>query len=199
MKLNELEEKIISKNPVFIAGIGICPSLALTSTIKEAFIIGLSVFTIYFLSSLAISLFKKFIPSRVRLICHLMIIACFTTVFEIFLGSNSILPPEKLNIYIPIIAFNCLILQKLNFYSTQSKIFSFLPDFIYTGSGFFILLLICAFIREFLSYYQILGIKILSSNQTILFFSHPCGAFLSAGIVLGIINFLILRKNKRQL
>jgi len=193
---------IVKENPIFVLMLGLCSSLAITTTLENAIVMGLSVMFVLIFSNFIISLLKKVIPENVKIPCYILIISTFVTIVDILLKKYAPMVSTTLGIYIPLIIVNCLILGRaLNFASKKSVGLS-LIDALGTGIGYTLALMLIALIREVLgsgtitiinNLSSLLGTKLIINlpkfelipNQL---FISPAGAFITIGILLAIFN-----------
>lgn len=207
-------ENIFSKNPIFVLALGLCPALAVSKTLEQAFIMGISVFIILLISSLLISIIKKLIPKNVELIVYILIISTIVTIIDMLLGKYVPLISKTLGIYLPLIIVNCLILgRSLTIYSKKG-IKESLADSISIGVGFLLGISVLGFLRELLGTNTItiindlsplFNFKLVISNiipSNILFpnvlFTTAAGGFILMGLILGIVNSIKGRGAKKN-
>jgi Na+-translocating ferredoxin:NAD+ oxidoreductase subunit E len=193
---SELKRGIIDQNPVFRLGLGLCPALAVTATVNDAMVMGICVWGVLIASAAAVSLTRKLIPQRMQAPCHIMIVACFATMAEIILRAHAPAMSGRLGIYVPLIAVNCLILDRAGSFASQNGFFASILDGAVMGAGFIAALFLCSVTREFLGSYRLFGQQIVPGAHPILAFSSACGGFFAIALVLGLINYLRLRKGK---
>ncbi len=186
---------IFSENPVFVFLLGMCPALAVTSSVESALGMGLLVIIVLLGSNTVVSLLKNIIPTEIRIPAYIVIIATFVTVVEMLTNAYAPDLAASLGVFIPLIVVNCLILGRAESFASKNSVFSSVLDAIGMGLGFTLAIVIIAFFRELLGTgaivygkYLPLGvtgsINIFSAKYAINLFVMPTGAFLSLGFIL---------------
>lgn len=181
---------IITDNPILVQGMGMCPTLAVTTSVINGLGMGLATTAVLVMSNLFISMIRKFVPSSVRIPVFIVVIASFVTVVQFLL--QAFLPElnKSLGLFIPLIVVNCLILGRAEGFASKNGPFLSAVDGVAMGLGFtFALGLIGAF-REFLGNGSLLNFMILPESfpRTIVMILPP-GAFLTLGFILAFINY----------
>ena len=152
--MNKIAERlyngIVKENPTFVLTLGMCPTLAVTTSAKNGLGMGLTTMVVLALSNAFISLLRKVIPDKVRIPAFIVIIASFVTVMELLL--EGFLPSlyDALGIYIPLIVVNCIILGRAEAYASKNPVLPSLFDGIGMGLGFTIALTMIGAVRELL-------------------------------------------------
>jgi Na+-translocating ferredoxin:NAD+ oxidoreductase subunit E len=195
MTRTELRRGMIDKNPAFTHALGLCPALAITTAAADALLMGISVLCVLVASNAVVSLTRKWIPYKVRVPCHITIIAVFATMAQLLLKSCCPLAVDRLGIYVPLIAVNCIIIARVNSVAFISAFVPSVIDGVVTGTGYGILLLLCALIRELLGRNQLFGMQVIPLLQPVPAFTLACGGFFAAAAVLGLFNYLRFRKD----
>lgn len=190
-------------NPVFSMLLGMCTTLAITTTFENGLIMGISVTFVLLFSSIIISLISKYVSDDLRIPSYIIIIATFVTVIEMLLKKYSITVYDALGVYLPLITVNCIILGRVLSYASKNKVKASINDALKTGIQYTFALVLFASIREILgnnsltivdNLSNIFGNKIVFSifpNNYILpnnIFLTSAGAFITLGILLGIMN-----------
>ena len=189
--MNNLTKGFFKENPVLVLLLGMCPSLATTTSVTNAVGMGLSATAVLICSNVVISLLRKLIPSKVRIAAYIVIIATFVTIVEMLL--KAFLPDlsEALGVFIPLIVVNCIILARAEAFASKNNVFQSLLDGAGMGLGFTIALCIIATLREVLGAGTWMGFQVMpASYEPALLFILPAGGFLSLGIILGVINLI---------
>ena len=189
--MNNLTKGFFKENPVLVLLLGMCPSLATTTSVTNAIDMGLSATTVLICSNVVISLLRKLIPSKVRIAAYIVIIATFVTIVEMLL--KAFLPDlaESLGVFIPLIVVNCIILARAEAFASKNNVFQSFLDGAGMGLGFTIALCIIATFREVLGAGTWMGFQVMpASYEPALLFILPAGGFLSLGIILGVINLI---------
>lgn len=194
--LQEFSKGIVKENPTFILVLGMCPTLAVSTTAKNSFMMGLAATIVLVLSNVIISMLRKLIPDKVRIPAYIIVIAGFVTIVQLLL--KAFLPDlnEALGIYIPLIVVNCIILARAEaFASKNNPWYSFL-DGLGMGLGFTLALTLIGIIREFLGSGAIFGINIIKNIPMPAVFILPAGAFLVLGSLMALISALTHKRTE---
>lgn len=180
---------VIKENPTFVLFLGMCPTLAVTTSVVNGIGMGLSTMAVLICSNIVISLLRKFIPSKVRIASYIVIVAGFVTVVEMLLKAYLPALSQSLGIYIPLIVVNCIILGRAEAFASKNGIFASALDGIGMGVGFTIALTLIAAVREILGAGTFAGISLFGDAfQPASIMILPPGAFLTLGILLAVIN-----------
>ena len=179
---------IIKENPAFILMLGMCPTLAVTTSAINGLGMGLSSLVVLAISNVVISLLRKVIPDEVRLPAFIVIVASFVTVVELLMEAYMESLYASLGIYIPLIVVNCIILGRAEAYASKNPPLLSLFDGLGMGLGFTIALVIVGSIRELLGAGSIFGIALPGNFEPIAFFVRAPGAFLVLAGVVAIMN-----------
>jgi len=148
---------IIDENPTFVQVIGMCPTLAVTSSAINGIGMGLSTAVVLACSNLAISLLRKIVPDKIRIPCFVVVIATFVTIVQMLLKAYVPALDKALGLYIPLIVVNCLILARAESFACKNKPFPSLVDGFAMGLGFTIALTILGAVREILGAGSVFG------------------------------------------
>ncbi|MDD4689215.1 MAG: electron transport complex subunit E [Eubacteriales bacterium] len=191
-KLKTLSNGLFLENPIFVLLLGMCPTLATTTSVINAIGMGLSTTAVLICSNAVISALRKVIPSKIRIASYIVVIAAFVTVVEMLL--NAYLPElaKQLGIFIPLIVVNCIILARAEAFAACNTVVDSAIDGLGMGLGFTAALSIIAFVRELLGAGSILGYNFISSPATIMILAP--GGYLTLGCILAIINIIKSRK-----
>ena len=189
---------IIKENPTFVLMLGMCPTLAITTSATNGIGMGLTTTVILAASNLMISLLRNFIPDRVRMPAFIVVVASFVTVVQLLLQGFIPSLYDSLGIYIPLIVVNCIILGRAEAYASKNKPIASLFDGIGMGLGFTFGLTCIAIVREFIGTGAIFGVQILPLADAaagkggyvpVTIFILPAGAFL-------VLAFLVAGMNR---
>ncbi|MBC5713655.1 electron transport complex subunit E [Roseburia sp. BX1005] len=181
---------IIKENPTFVLMLGMCPTLAVTTSASNGLGMGLSTTVVLVLANLLISAFRKVIPDGVRMPAYIVIVASLVTVVEFIMKAYTPALATKLGVYIPLIVVNCIILGRAESYASKNPVLPSIFDGIGMGFGFTVGLTSIGIIREILGAGQLFGHQILSLNwfTPITIFVMAPGAFL-------VLSFLVAGMN----
>lgn len=145
----EFHKGILSQNTLFVAAIGMCPSLAVTTSLQNAAAMGVAVIFVLVCSNVLISLLRKAVPSEVRIPCFVVIIGSFVTMVEIvFKAKLPLAINQALGIFIPLIVVNCIILYRAESFAYGNGVFRSLLDGIGVGVGYMMAICLVALLRE---------------------------------------------------
>ncbi len=183
------------ENPTFVQLLGMCPTLATTTSVKNGVGMGLSATAVLIMSNVLISLLRKIIPDKVRIAAYIVIIAAFVTIVEMCL--NAYIPDiaDQLGIFIPLIVVNCIILARAEAFASKNGVLASALDGAGMGLGFTGALAIISTVREFFGAGTILGFKVygdIISPMAII--TMPPGGFITLGLLIALINYIIRRK-----
>lgn len=193
--LSEFTKGFIKRNPIFVLMVGLCPALATSNTIRNAFAMGMAATTVLLCSNVLISVIRKGIPRGVRLGCYIVVIASFVTIVELLM--KALFPPEiseALGIFIPLIVVNCMIIYRAEDFASKHGIGLSALDGLGMGLGFTGALMLVALFREGLGTGTILGLKWSTTYQPAAAMAQAPGAFLTLGLLLGLFKMLGKRK-----
>jgi electron transport complex protein RnfE len=183
------------ENPTFRLLIGMCPPLAVTSAVKPALTMGLSVIFVLVCSNLVVSLMRNLLRPHLRIIMFTVTIATFVTICDLFLKAYQPEMSETLGAYVPLIIVNCIIIFRAEACASKSGPLVSILDGIGMGAGFTIALCILAGIREILATGHVFDIQVMpKAFVPWLAMQMPVGAFVTLGLILGLINVLTARK-----
>ena len=192
----EFTKGLWDENPVLTLLLGMCPTLAVTTTVVNGISMALATAFVLIMSSLMVSAFRKQIPSSVRIASYIVIIATFVTLADTFLKAFFYDISKALGPFIPLIIVNCIILGRQEAFSSKNTVKMALIDAVGMSVGFLIALVILSSIREILGFGTWFGMKIMfASFKPWIIMIMPPGAFFSLGIILGISGVI---KKKRK-
>lgn len=179
------------ENPVFRLLLGMCPTLAVTGYLANGLAMGLAVIFVLVSSSTIISIFRKQIPPQARIPVFVVVIATFVTLADYYLRANFPQISKKLGPYVPLIVVNCIILGRIETFASKNSVWSSFLDAVGMSAGFTLALVILSTIREILGSGTLLGHTVLGEGFIPwMVMALPPGAFLTLGVLLGIINVL---------
>jgi len=187
----EFTKGFIKENPLLILGLGMCPSLAVTTSAINGIGMGIATTFVLTMSNLLVSLLKNFIPNKVRIPSFIVIIATFVTVVDLLMKAFTPSLYEALGIFIPLIVVNCMVLGRAEAFAQKNNIILSFFDGLGMGLGFTLALFTIGSIREILGNGTFFNLQLLSSNaKTLLLFIMPPGAFITLGYLIFIINLI---------
>lgn len=177
---------IVKENPLLVLSIGLCSSLAVTTSVFNGLGMGLSMTFVLLMSEIIISLFRKLIPSAIRLPIFIIVIAAFTTIVQLLLQAYVPALSESLGVFIPLIVVNCIIMGRVEAFSSKNSVGAAILDALGMGIGYTWVLIAISLIRELLGSGKIFGYEIFAEENAIGFFSGAPGGFFVFGIMIAI-------------
>lgn len=194
-----LKDGIIKNNPTFVLLLGMCPTLATTTSLENGFGMGISAAAVLICSNIAISLLRKAIPQNVRIAAYVVIIAGFVTIVEMLLKAYVPSLYKQLGIFIPLIVVNCIILARAEAFASKNSVLKSALDGLGTGIGFTLALSLIAIVREILGNGTIMGLHLFGEGfQPASIIVLAPGGFLTLGLILGIINLITSKRRARR-
>ncbi|MBN2588341.1 MAG: electron transport complex subunit RsxE [Sedimentisphaerales bacterium] len=190
-----------NENPVFRLMLGMCPTLAVTGAVKPAFTMGCCVIFVLICSNIVVSLMRNLLKPHLRIMMFTLTIATFVTIADLIL--KAFLPDmsDALGPYVPLIIVNCIIICRAEACASKNGMFISIIDAIGMGLGFTLTLCVLASIRELLATGAIFEVQILSLKESggwfvpLAAFSMPIGAFVTLGLMLGLINLVSKKRS----
>ena len=187
--LKQFKEGLLDNNPVLVQLLGMCPTLATTTSVSNAIGMGLAATAVLICSNLFISLLRKFIPKQVRIAAYIVIISGFVTAVELLMRAYFYDLYQSLGLFIPLIVVNCIILARAEAFASKNKPLPSIIDGAAMGLGFTFALILLAFVRELLGSGKIFGWAIPGySENPMVIFVRPAGAFISLGLVIAVVQ-----------
>ena len=187
--LKQFKEGLLDNNPVLVQLLGMCPTLATTTSVSNAIGMGLAATAVLICSNLFISILRKFIPKQVRIAAYIVIISGFVTAVELLMRAYFYELYQSLGLFIPLIVVNCIILARAEAFASKNKPLPSIIDGAAMGLGFTFALVLLAFVRELLGSGKIFGWAIPGySESPMVIFVLPAGAFISLGLVIAVVQ-----------
>jgi Na+-translocating ferredoxin:NAD+ oxidoreductase subunit E len=197
--LSEFTKGLYKENPTFRIVLGLCPVLAVTTSVKNGIGMGIATTLVLVSSNFIVSLMRKLIPNNIRIPVFIVIAATFVCIVEMLMKAFSPDLSKALGIFVPLIVVNCIILGRAEAFAAKNTVINSISDGMGMGLGFTINLIIVSSIREMLGNGSFYGMSILpASYQPVLMMILPPGAFLTLGYLLGLSNWIDMRKKNRQ-
>ncbi len=194
----QLKDGLIDNNPVLVQLLGMCSTLAISTTLFNGIGMGVSVTIILICSNIVISLLRKVIPSKIRIAAYIVVIAGFVTIVDLLLQAFLPALSESLGVFIPLIVVNCIILARAESFASKNGVLASAVDGLTQGIGYTIVLVIMCIIREFLGNGTFgggllgpegAGIRILPAEYTTLHIILPFGGFLVLGCLIAAMQY----------
>ena len=181
---------IIKENPTFVLLLGMCPTLATTTSSINGMSMGLATMFVLVCSNIVVSLIKSLTPDKVRIPVFVVVIASFVTILQMCLKAYLPEINKSLGLFIPLIVVNCIILGRAEAFACKNGPVASLRDGIGIGLGFTLGLTLLGTVREFFGAGSIFGFTLLPETYNVLLFILPPGAFISLGYLIAIVNKL---------
>ncbi len=182
------------ENPTFRLVLGMCPTLAVTTSAENGIGMGLATTFVLVFSNLVISLIKNFIPKKVRIPAFIVVIASFVTIIDLIMAGYFYKLHKALGLFIPLIVVNCIILGRAEAFASKNNAFASILDGLGIGLGFTLSLTVLGAIREILGNGTLFNLHILpASYNPIIVFILPPGAFITLGFLMAAFNKLSKR------
>jgi len=181
---------IVKENPTFVLLLGMCPTLATTTSSINGMSMGLATMFVLVCSNVVVSLIKSLTPDKVRIPVFVVVIASFVTILQMCL--KAYLPDinKSLGLFIPLIVVNCIILGRAEAFACKNGALASLCDGIGIGLGFTLALTLLGTVREFFGAGSVFGFTLLPETYNVLLFILPPGAFITLGYLIAIVNKL---------
>lgn len=181
---------IVKENPTFVLMLGMCPTLATTTSAINGLSMGLATMFVLICSNVVISLIKNLTPDKVRIPVFIVVIASFVTILQMVM--QAFVPDiyKTLGLFIPLIVVNCIILGRAEAFAAKNGAVESLMDGIGIGLGFTLGLTLLGICRELLGVGSVFGIALIPETYNMLMFVLPPGAFITLGFLVAIINKL---------
>jgi len=196
----ELTKGIIKENPVGRLLLGLCPALAVTTSLVNGIGMGLAATFVLLSSNTIVSMIKGIVPKKIRIPIFIVVIATFVTIVEMIMAAFAPALHRALGMYVPLIVVNCIILGRAEAFASKNSVFRSILDGVGMGIGFTIILAIIGSIREVLGDGKILGFPLFGPDfEPVLIMILPPGAFFIIGILLGVLRLSDLRREKKKL
>ena len=186
--LNIIKNGVVKENPTFVLLLGMCPTLATTTSATNGMSMGLATMFVLICSNVVVSLIKNLTPDKVRIPVFVEVIASFVTLLQMCLKAYLPEINKSLGIFIPLIVVNCVILGRAEAFACKNNALSSLFDGIGIGLGFTVGLTLLGAVRELLGGGALFGVVLLPETTNILLFILPPGAFITLGYLIAFVN-----------
>ncbi len=194
-KLQLITKGLIKENPTFVLVLGMCPTLATTTSAINGMSMGLATTFVLILSNIAISAIAKFIPDKVRIPSYIVVIASFVTILQLLMQAYTPAMYETLGLFIPLIVVNCIVLGRAEAFANKNTVGDSACDGIGIGLGFTLALTCIGLVREILGSGSAFGFKFIPGDAILCFVLAP-GAFIVLGYLLTIFRKCTEKKIK---
>ncbi len=189
-KLKIILNGLVKENPTFVLILGMCPTLATTSSAINGMGMGLATLFVLVGSNVAIAMLKNVIPDKVRIPAYVVVIATFVSIVEMTMQAYLPALYESLGIFIPLIVVNCIVLGRAEAFASKNSVFDSFLDGLGSGLGFTFALSLLGAIRELLGTGKTFGMIVFPEHYGMLIFVLAPGAFIALGYLIAVFNKL---------
>ena len=194
----QLKDGLITQNPVLVQLLGMCSTLAITTSISNGIGMGVAVLIILTLSNIIIAALRKYIPNEVRIACYIVVIAGFVTIVDLCLQAFVPAIAKSLGVFIPLIVVNCIILGRAEAFASKNGVLASAVDGICQGIGYTLVLIVMCAIRELLGAGTLMGIQIMPASYTpALMMVLPVGGFLTLGCLIAVMQWAMAKSAEK--
>lgn len=196
--VQQFKEGLFTNNPVLVQLVGMCATLATSTSLENGLGMGLATTAVLICSNIVISLLRKLIPNKIRIACYILIIASFVTAVDLLL--QAFLPDlsDSLGLFIPLIVVNCIILARAESFASKNGVFRSAIDGIAMGLGFTLVMVILGAVREIIGAGTILGAPVFGDGfHPVMLFIMPAGGFLTLGVLIAVFQAIMKKAEKR--
>lgn len=187
--LQEFSKGIFAENPTFRLALGLCPTLAVSTSVINGFGMGVAATFVIVGSNVIVSAIRNLIPGKIRIPCFIVIIATFVTIVELMMKAYFPALSNSLGIFVPLIVVNCIVLGRAEAFASRHGMVKSVFDGLGMGVGFTIALVLISAIREVLGNGTIVGLMIARAFEPALLFILAPGALLVIGLLIGAVNY----------
>ena len=214
---NQFKEGLVTNNPVLVQLVGMCATMAITTSLFNGIGMGLSVLVILTCCNVVVSMLRKIIPGEIRLAIFVVVIAGFVTIVDLVLQAYIPALAESLGVFIPLIVVNCIIIGRAEAFCSKNGVFASFIDGISQGLGYTLVLIAMCVIREFLGSGTFgagllgvneagkliveigaKGIQIFPADYGIMYMILPFGGFVTLGVLIALMQFVLAKSAAKQ-
>lgn len=193
-----LRNGILDENPIFRLVLGMCATLAITTSVENGFGMGMAATFVLVGSNIVISLLRSFIPDKIRIPCYIVVIATFTTIVQLLMEAFLQDLYASLGLFIPLIVVNCIILARAESFASKNPILPSAVDGLGMGLGFTLALVVLSLIRELIGSGTVLGYPILGeAYMPAAIMTAVPGGFMTLGLLMALINKMTAKDDKK--
>ena len=192
----QLKEGLLTQNPVLVQMLGLCSTMAITTSIMNGLGMGVSVLIILTASNVVISAIRKIVPDKIRIAMFIVVIAGFVTCVDLLLQAFFESIAASLGVFIPLIVVNCIILGRAEAFSYKNGVGASFFDGIFQGLGYTLVLLAMCFIRELLGAGTLAGFRIIPEQFPIGILTLPVGGFLVLGFLIAAMQWALSKSKE---
>ena len=185
--LKELTKGLIKENPILVIMLGLCPTLACSTSAGDAFGMGLAFSFVVVCSNIVVSIIRKVVPNQVRIPVFIIVISTFVTIVDYSMKAYFPALSQSLGVFVPLIVVNCIVMGRAEAFSSKNTVITSLMDGIGMGIGFITIITILGSIRELIGNGTLFGNQLMPAQyQPFMIFILPPGAFLVIGFLMAI-------------
>ncbi len=192
-----IKNGLIKENPTWVLILGMCPTLATTTSAVNGMMMGLATAFVLLMSNIVISLLKSVIPDKVRIPAFIVVIATFVTIVQMVMQAYMADMYETLGLFIPLIVVNCIVLGRAEAFASKNGVWHSALDGIFMGLGFTWALTLIGMVRELLGTGCIFGHSLIGGADGMLMMILPPGGFLALGFLMALVNHLRRKSVKK--
>ena len=201
----QFKDGLLTQNPVLVQLLGMCSTMAITTTLFNGIGMGVAVTFILICSNVVISLLRKVIPSKIRIAAYIVVIAGFVTMVDLLMQAYLPALSESLGIFIPLIVVNCIILGRAEAFASKNSVAASAVDGICQGIGYTVVLIVMCVVREFLGSgtfgggilgQEGAGLRILPEQFPAMMMILPVGGFLTLGVLIAVVQYFLAKDKK---
>ncbi|MEA4964236.1 MAG: electron transport complex subunit E [Oscillospiraceae bacterium] len=201
----QFKEGLLTQNPVTVQLLGMCSTMAITTSLFNGLGMGLSVLIILTCSNIVISLLRKVIPNKIRIAAYIVIVAGFVTMVDLLMQAYLPALSENLGVFIPLIVVNCIILGRAEAFASKNSVAASAVDGVMQGLGYTVALVFMCLIRELLGngtfgggIISADGIRIIPEAYPAMLLILPVGGFLTLGCLIAFSQWLVRKINDKE-
>ncbi len=195
--LSQFREGLLTQNPTLVLLLGMCPTLAVSTTVENGIGMGLCATAVLICSNAAISALRKVIPDKIRIAAFIVVVAGFVTAVEMLMGAYLPELSKSLGLFIPLIVVNCIILARAEAFASKNSVYRSAIDGLTMGLGFTFALSLMSIVRELLGNGTLLNFRIFpESFPSVLIMGAAPGGFLTLGCIIAVIQKIMTGRKK---
>ena len=195
--LKEFTKGFIRENPTYVQVLGMCPTLAVTTTAMNGLGMGLATTAVLSMSNVVISILRKAVPEKIRIPIFIVVIATFVTIVDLLMHGFTYDLWKTLGLFIPLIVVNCIIMGRAESFASKNGVWRSFLDGLGMGLGFTGSLVLLGSVRELLGNGTVFGVEIWGKSFNVFLMILPPGAYITLGRLAGLFRFIGLKMKKK--
>lgn len=196
--VKNLTKGLFKENPTFVQALGMCPTLATTTSALNGLGMGLATLSVLTLSNIVVSLIRKVVPEKIRIPIYIVVIASFVTIVDLIMHAFTYQLWRTLGLFIPLIVVNCIILGRAEAFASKNGVVDSLFDGLGMGLGFTGSLTLLGSVRELLGSGTLFGVPIWGKAFNVFAMILPPGAYIALGMLAGLFTFVGIKRKERR-